>query len=89
MMSLSRFATRSRLRAFAISDSVIVFLIVSGMGKGSRLVVEAGTCSSGGFFFPNSRISSVRIAKGCTLPFLRKRSIPLIVCSRKAGARLL
>ncbi len=78
MMSLSRFATRSRFRAFAISDSATVFLIVSGIGKGSSLVVMAGIGSSWDFFFPNSKISSVRSAKGCTVPFLCKRSIPLI-----------
>ena len=92
MMSLSRLATRSLFRAFAISDSVIVFRIVSGIGNGSGLVKGGGdgpiVGSSVGFFLPN-RISCVRSWNGALEPFPRKRSIPLVITRDGWGAGLL
>ena len=91
MMSLSRLATRSLFRAFAISDSVTVFRIVSGIGNGSSFVVVgcgAGAGSSVGFFLPN-RISCVRSWNGALEPFPRKRSIPLVITRDGWGAGLL
>ncbi len=92
MMSLSRLATRSLLRAFAISDSVIVFRIVSGIGKGSSFVmvdgVGAGAGSSVGFFLPN-RISCMRSWNGALGPFPRNRSMPLVIFLDRLGYRLL
>src|SRR6267143_832144 len=76
MMSLSKLETRSLFRALAMSDSVTVFRIASGIGKGSVAVVAAWTGSSVGFFFPN-RISCVRSWNGAFELFPRNRSIPL------------
>jgi len=69
-------------RAFAISDSVTVFRIVSGIGKGSSFVmvagIEAGVGSSVVFFLPN-RISCMRSWNGAPEPFPRNRSMPLVI----------
>jgi len=92
MMSLSRLATRSLFRALAISDSVTVFRIVSGIGKGSIFVMVdgtvAGVCSSVVFFLPN-RISCMRSWNGALEPFPRNRSIPLMIFFDRLGYRLL
>ncbi len=91
MMSLSRLATRSLFRAFAISDSVTVFRIVSGIGNGSSFAVVAGCGAAGssvGFFLPN-RISCVRSWNGAFEPFPRNRSMPLVIFFDRLGYRLL
>ena len=92
MMSLSKLATRSLFRAFAMSESVTVFRIVSGIGKDSSpvIVVEDGASagSSAGFFLPN-RISCVRSWNGAREPFPRNRSIPLVITRDWWGAGLL
>ena len=92
MMSLSRLATRSLFLAFWISDSVTVFRIVSGIGKGSSFVivagVEVGAVSSLGFFLPN-RISCMRSWNGAPEPFPRNRSMPLVITRERRGAGLL
>ena len=76
MMSLSRLASRSLSRDLETSVPVIVFLRMSGTGKGSGLIgsdVFVFSCSV--FFLPNRSIS-VSSVKGAVWPFLRNRSIP-------------
>src|SRR5713226_7179073 len=76
-MSLSRLASRSLSRDLETSVLVIVFLRMSGTGKGSLLIGSEmflfSSCS--GFFLPNRRMS-VSSVKGAVWPFLRNRSIP-------------
>ena len=77
MMSLSRLASRSLSRDLETSLLVIVFLRMSGTGKGSFLpgsgAILVSSCSV--FFLPN-RSMSVSSVKGAVWPFLRNRSIP-------------
>jgi hypothetical protein len=77
MMSLSRLASRSLSRDRETSLLVIVFLRMSGTGKGSLLLgsgaIVVSSCPV--FFLPN-RSMSVSSVKGAVWPFLRNRSIP-------------
>ena len=77
MMSLSRLASRSLSRDLETSLLVIVFLRMSGTGKGSVLVGSSMFLFSSGsvFFLPNRSMSVISV-KGAVWPFLRNRSIP-------------
>src|SRR6266702_1194590 len=76
-MSLSRLASRSLSRDLEMSVLVIVFLRMSGTGKGSLLMGSSLFVSSTGsvFFLPN-RSKRVTSVKGAVWPFLSNRSIP-------------
>src|SRR5438132_14019707 len=75
-MSLSRLARRSLSRDLETSVLVIVFLRMSGTGKGSLLMGSSLFVSSiGSVLFRPNRSKSITSVKGATWPFLRTRSI--------------